>query len=186
MAWRSSFESQRTFNSDSDLGTIGRTFTSRLKVTNLAVPIDNDEVELEAVEPVELVDEVLRDDRRGRRREAEMEPKGGAAGLFGSEAFRSLVIDDDAPVPSFLSEFWRVYSRLQRRNILASGRGGSSPMLLRGDMVGWELILLDRFMLVTVLWMPSEVVFVSLESDGTQVLDGELYWTSMWTHLAGK
>lgn len=45
----------------------------------------SDEVELEAVVSVELVDAVLRDDRRGRRREAEMDPK--TAGFFGSETF---------------------------------------------------------------------------------------------------
>ena len=101
MVWRSSFESQRTFNSASDLGAIGRTFTSRLNVTNLVALIDDDDVE--AVEPVEveLVDEVLRDDRRGRRREAEMDPKEAGFDLVASEAFRSL---DDEDV-SFLSEF---------------------------------------------------------------------------------
>ena len=82
-----------------------------------------------------------------------MDPKARAGfGLVAaSEAFRSS--DDDEDV-SFLSEFWRVYSRLQRRNILASGRGGSSvPVLLtRADvLIGWELVLLDRFMLVSVL-----------------------------------
>jgi hypothetical protein len=44
-----------------------------------------------------------------------------------------------------LSEFWRVYSRLQRRNALFSG---AFPLLLQDDMVGWELILLGRVILV--------------------------------------
>ena len=89
-------------SSASDLGLMGRTFTSRLNVTNLVALIDDDEVV--AVDPVEveLVDEVLRDDRRGRRREAEMDPKEAGFDLVASEAFRSL--DDDADV-SFLSEF---------------------------------------------------------------------------------
>ena len=83
---------------------MGRTFTSRLNVTNLVALIDDDEVE--AVDPVklELVDELLRDDRRGRRREAEMDPKAraGLDPVAASEAFRSP--DDDGDV-SFLPEF---------------------------------------------------------------------------------
>ena len=46
---------------------MGRTLTSRLNVTNLVVLIEDDEVE--------LVEEVLRDERHGRHGEAGMDSK---------------------------------------------------------------------------------------------------------------
>ena len=110
MSARSSRDSQEAASSVGDLGAMGRTATSRLKVTYLVVVI---------FESVDIM--LLREDRRGWRREIvpEVSFAGSILDLLGSEK------DEDEEAASFFSEFCLVNSRLHRRKdstLTGSGR----------------------------------------------------------------